>query len=92
MIFGLGEGCPIHGDAHMRECSTCGAEFCARCHPGATVCADCAEDVEDDLDDDLEDGAPKEMGAEDEEVESLLEEADDLPPEDLVDEEEERRY
>lgn len=49
--FGLGQGCAVHGDDHMRECSMCGAEFCRICFPRSTVCPDCAEQTEDEDDD-----------------------------------------
>ena len=48
--FGMGQGCPVHGDDHMRECSMCGAEFCRICVPRSTVCPDCAEQTEEEDD------------------------------------------
>jgi hypothetical protein len=54
--FGMGQGCPVHGDEHMKECSMCGAEFCRICVPRSTVCPDCAEQSEDD-DDETKDGS-----------------------------------
>lgn len=76
-MFSLGGGCMAHGDEFMTECSVCGAEFCARCHPGIRLCSDCA--VTQSEDDDL-DGAPVAPGAaeDDEDVEKLLKEADEL--------------
>lgn len=41
--FAMGQGCPVHGDEYMRECTMCGAEFCRVCHPKSAVCPDCAE-------------------------------------------------
>jgi hypothetical protein len=46
--FGMGQGCSVHGDEHMKECSMCGAEFCRICVPRSTVCPDCAEQSDDD--------------------------------------------
>jgi len=46
--FGMGQGCSVHGDDHMKECSMCGAEFCRICLPRTAVCPDCAEQSEDD--------------------------------------------
>jgi hypothetical protein len=55
-IFGMDQGCPIHGDDFMKECSMCGAEFCRLCHPKATVCPDCAAEEDEELDEEeLED-------------------------------------
>ncbi len=48
--YGLGGGCPVHGDEYMKECSMCGAEFCRICVPRSTVCPDCAEQSEDEDD------------------------------------------
>ena len=48
--FGMGQGCAIHGDEHMKECSMCGAEFCRICVPRSIVCPDCAEQTEDEKD------------------------------------------
>lgn len=63
-IYGIGQGCPVHGDELMKECNMCGAEFCRACFPRSSVCPDCAEQYEEGED---------EEGAEDEEAE---EEAD----------------
>ena len=53
--FGMGQGCSVHGDEHMKECSMCGAEFCRICLPRSTVCPDCAEQTDDDEDKDSSD-------------------------------------
>ncbi len=78
VYFGFGEGCPIHGDEYLRECSVCGAEFCTRCHPGSTTCPQCSEAIEDDFEErpDFEDV---------DRIDSLL--ADDEPLDDLADDE-----
>jgi len=47
-MYHLGEGCTVHGDAHMTECAACGAEFCTRCHPGSRTCPDCSRAGTDD--------------------------------------------
>ena len=48
-LFSMEQGCAVHGDDHMRECSMCGQEFCRRCYPDATVCPDCSDgEVEKD--------------------------------------------
>ena len=46
--YGMGAGCAVHGDEHMKECSMCGAEFCRICFPRSTVCSDCLEQSEED--------------------------------------------
>ena len=46
-----GDGCPVHGEDYMRECSVCGEEFCAQCFPNSDVCEECAAEGRD-LDDD----------------------------------------
>jgi len=82
-MFNMGEGCLIHGDDYMRECSACGAEYCARCHASGTLCPDCALDgVEEPEGDDAEDlkGVADEA---DDDVDQLIAESKKLPP-DLV--------
>ena len=69
-----GEGCPVHGEDYMRECSVCGEEFCAQCFPGSDVCEECAAQGRD-LDDD-EDGFG---GEESEEMKIVAELAPDDP-------------
>jgi len=49
-IFGMDQGCAVHGDEHMRECSMCGAEFCRVCFPKTAVCPDCSEQEEEEED------------------------------------------
>lgn len=63
--YNMGEGCAVHGDEHMKECSMCGAEFCRLCHPRTTVCPDCAEQSDDD--EELEEEEEGEEEEEDEE-------------------------
>ena len=46
--FGMGLGCAIHGDEHMKECSMCGNEFCRICVPRSAVCPDCVEQTDDE--------------------------------------------
>ena len=67
-FFGMNEGCPLHGDDYMRECTMCGAEFCRLCHPKATVCPDCAA-VEGD--ENLEEAEGVEEGPDFDDVENL---------------------
>ncbi len=71
----LGEGCMVHGDDHMTECTVCGGEFCLRCHPGNHICPDCADTqcIEDDTR-----VKPAEGDPDDEDVDQLLKEADEL--------------
>lgn len=59
---GFNDGCPIHGEDYMRECTVCGAEFCTLCFPNSGVCEECAEQGAD-LDDEEEfgDGDADEM-------------------------------
>jgi len=47
-FYAMGQGCPVHGDEYMRECSMCGAEFCRMCVPKSAVCPDCANEEEDE--------------------------------------------
>lgn len=93
-FFTLGEGCPIHGDEHMRECSMCGTEFCSRCFRKSAVCPDCADEAsEDDLDEDpdFEDVTDlKEILPDDTEVDRILEDDDEIPDEDRPEEDEDR--
>ena len=53
--YGMGQGCAVHGDEQMKECSMCGAEFCRICFPRSTVCPDCAEQTDDEDDKDNSD-------------------------------------
>jgi len=52
-FYMMGQGCSVHGDEYMRDCSMCGAEFCTKCYPGSAVCEECA--VQDDEEDEDED-------------------------------------
>ncbi len=85
-VYGMGQGCPTHGDEHMKECSMCGAEFCRICFPKSSVCPDCA-DTEDEEDDEDAEADP-----DFDDVKKL----DDVLDDDLEEEEEEedadRRY
>jgi len=85
----LGEGCMVHGDEYMTECSVCGAEFCSRCTPGTHVCATCSETGDEDDDLDLKPAARKKAD-DDDDVERLLKEADELGLEDDEAEKEDR--
>jgi hypothetical protein len=54
-IFGMGQGCDLHGDDRMRECNLCGIEFCTLCSPRSIMCPGCtsetaAAELEDDPD------------------------------------------
>lgn len=54
-IFGMEQGCDLHGDDRMRECSMCGIEFCTLCFPGSIMCPGCTSAAaEDDLEDDAD--------------------------------------
>ena len=57
-LYGLSQGCPIHGDDNMRECHVCGHEFCKSCFSGSSVCQECAAEREEGLDDDFDDPEP----------------------------------
>jgi hypothetical protein len=78
--FLTGEGCTLHGDEYMRECTMCGVEFCCRCHPNSLVCEDCAEGDDDaHLDPDYEDLSDiEDLMTDDEEVEKLLRESEEI--------------
>ena len=83
-FFGLQEGCPSHGDEHIRECSMCGTEFCYRCYPNSHVCSECAIQVGvddlDDVDPDFEDVDDLDaLLAEDTEIEMILKSTEKLP-------------
>lgn len=54
VMFSMGEGCRLHGDEAMRECSLCGSEYCGKCHPGRPICPDCLSGGEEDDDSDDE--------------------------------------
>ena len=91
-LFSMDQGCPTHGDEHMRECSMCGAEFCRLCFPRSAVCSDCA----DEADTDTEEGADfddvknlDEVLDDDEEAEKLVSEEDGAA-EDVAEEDEDR--
>lgn len=75
-------GCDLHGDQYMLECGMCGTEFCSRCHPGSSVCPDCAEMADDDEDSrepDFEDvDSLDALGFEDNEADQLAKEGDDF--------------
>jgi hypothetical protein len=90
--YGMGAGCPVHGDEHMKECSMCGAEFCRICVPRSTVCPDCAEQSEDE-DDDTKDSSDFDditrIGTVVEE-DGEKEEKDDDATEDVIDEDREK--
>lgn len=78
MMYGMGEGCPYHGEQFMQECSMCGAEYCARCHAGS-VCPECASTQGEQ---DEEAGpASAEAGDDEPAVDRLLREAEELPAE-----------
>jgi len=96
-LYGLGQGCPLHGDEYMRECGLCGCEYCRSCHRGV-VCPDCAAESEEASLDDEPESSPdfedvKNVDAllgEDKEAERILKDDEDLiPPEDLVYDEDE---
>ena len=92
-IYAMGQGCPVHGDDHMRECSMCGAEFCRICHPKTAVCPDCAESADDDEDeeDDFEDASEGD-DEEEEDEKGDKEEKEDLPRGGMLDDSDDRRY
>ena len=76
-VYGTGQGCPTHGDEHMKECTMCGAEFCKICHPKSSVCPDCSESDEDeDADSELDE--VDEAEEEDDEEEESEEEGERL--------------
>jgi hypothetical protein len=83
--FGMTEGCPIHGDEHMKECTMCGAEFCRICFPKSPACPDCSEQDEDeDEDADFDDVGNEDEDDEEEEKEEEDDDEEDSPPEDLA--------
>lgn len=75
---GLGNGCDLHGEDFLRECTMCGIEFCAACFPHSALCQECAAQGEFDDDDEEPVGEDKDL--------LLLDEFNDDEP-DLTDEE-----
>ena len=78
------------GDDSYEECSVCHQEYRGVCHINSSSCP-YRDEFEDDLDDedpDFEDVEDlKDLDLKDDEVDQLLEETDEIPPEDLLDEE-----
>ena len=92
-IFGMAQGCPVHGDEHMKECTMCGAEFCRICFPKSAVCPDCSEQDEEEAENpDVEDAANLDEETEGEEETEKDDNAEDLPPGDLTDDDGPRRF
>ncbi len=90
--YGMGAGCPVHGDERMKECGMCGTEFCRICFPRSAVCPDCAEQVDDEDDEendtsDFDDITHVGMLIEDDEEET--DEKDEDTTEDMTDEDRE---
>lgn len=77
-VYGMGQGCPTHGDEHMKECTMCGAEFCKICHPKSSVCPDCSESDEDEDEDDIEETGDADEALEEDEEEEVEEEGERL--------------
>ena len=91
--YGLDQGCAVHGDENMRECSMCGTEFCRLCHPKSTVCPDCADqDEDDDTDEPDFDDVSNLDEVLDEDEESKEEEAEEDVSDDLADDDKGRDY
>lgn len=91
-LYGMEQGCAHHGDEYMTDCDMCGIEFCRKCLPQTRFCHDCLETLheDDELDDDPDFEDVKNLNTlidDDREVEALLNEEEDIPPEDLIDEE-----
>ena len=89
-VFGMGQGCGVHGDEALRECSVCNSEFCKGCYPSMHMCPECSvsdDSVdEDENEPDFEDVEDlSELIGDDDEVEKLLSEDEEIPPEDLID-------
>jgi hypothetical protein len=92
-IFGMEQGCPVHGDEHMKECRMCGAEFCRVCFPKSTVCPECADPSDEDEEDaDFDDVGNLNEVLDDDEDEKEEKDEEEIPPEDLVDEEDRRPF
>ncbi len=84
-LYSLLQGCPVHGDEDIRECSMCGVEFCGLCQQRAAVCENCAEQAEEEeepeSEPDFEDVANLEaVTGSDEEIERVIEDAERTPP------------
>ena len=89
-VYAMGQGCSVHGDEHMRECSMCGTEFCRKCFPKTSVCPDCAESDEDEDEDEEEDFDDEED--EKDEKEDKEDASEDLPGGGMMDDGDDRRY
>ena len=88
--FDADEG-PYVGDDQYEECPVCHQEYRGVCHINSSSCPyrDEFEDDPDEDDPDFEDvDNLKDLDLKDEEVDQLIEETEELPPEDLMDEEE----
>jgi hypothetical protein len=81
-LFDLFQGCPVHGEEYMKECSLCGGEYCKQCFPGSNVCPSCSAEIdeEDDVDDpdflDVDDLDT--LIGEDEEVDDIIRQSDEM--------------
>ncbi|NCD33695.1 MAG: hypothetical protein EOL87_09815 [Spartobacteria bacterium] len=90
-IFGLHQGCPVHGDEAMKTCSHCGNEYCGRCFPAIKTCPDCSVEEYDEEDDEFSDEPDYSdvddldilLGTDDE-FNILLDSDDILPPDDFT--------
>ena len=94
-LYGLGQGCPVHGDENMHECHVCGHEFCKNCFSGSSICQGCASEKEEGIDDEFDESEPdfedvKNVGALlefEDDVDELVEEEMVLPDEFIDDSE-----
>ena len=89
-MYGMQQGCPVHGDDQMIDCTMCGYEFCRTCFRNSLVCPDCAEEAKNDSDEDNDydelRNIDRLLG---EDIDDLVDEdeLDEIPAEDLVDDE-----
>ncbi|MDD2235840.1 MAG: hypothetical protein PHP44_01810 [Kiritimatiellae bacterium] len=83
-LYELYQGCPLHGEEFMRECSVCGGEYCAQCFPASGVCPNCSAEVDDDeLDEDPDFSDVDDLDTligEDDEAEDVIRESDEQFP------------
>ena len=91
-----GQGCPVHGDDHLRECTMCGTEFCAACGSNSHLCPECLENSADEDEDEPDfedvDNLDSLLGGDDAEVEKIIAEGEDLELDDeAFDEDDEDR-
>ncbi len=83
-LYEMYQGCPLHGEEFIKECTVCGEEFCAQCFPASKLCPSCsAEADEEDQDDDPDfsdvDDLDTVIGSDEEADEAVRESEEEFP-------------